>query len=116
MSGSRSLLLKAEMPRPAMAKADLRKAEVPFKERIGQAITRARALRGWSLKELAGALDRDPRQIARWEKGMEPPQLHALFALADFQQPMVIAFAELVQTIEIDTILRVPHQRMKESA
>jgi transcriptional regulator with XRE-family HTH domain len=116
MSTARALLLKAESPRPAMAKADLRKAEIPFKLRVGQAIARARALRGWSLKELAGALDRDPRQIARWENGMEPPQFHALFALSDFQQPMVIAFAELVQSVEIDTVIRLPRQRMKESA
>jgi len=73
-----------------MAKADLRKAE----NAAGQAIERARQLRGWSLKELSGAAQRGERQLARWIDGTEHSQLDTLFAIDSFRQPLIIALAE----------------------
>ena len=102
----RALPVRAEM----MAKADLRKADQPeFRLRVGSAIQRAMHLRGWSLKEMAAAVARDPRQVARWIEGVERPHFDALFAIEELQQPLVVALAELVarQDVEIETVIRV---------
>lgn len=92
-----------------MAKADVRKSDISdFRVHVGHAIQRAMRLRGWSLKELSGAIDRDSRQVARWIAGQERPHFDALFAVEDFQQPLVIALAELVEHgIEVETVVRV---------
>lgn len=94
-------LLRTETPL-RMAKADLRKAEM-WRERIGQAVERARLLRGWSLKELADHVGRDERQIARWIAGTERPQWDALFAVESLRGPFVIALAEVAGDIEVTT-------------
>lgn len=91
----------------SMAKADLRKADI-WKPRIGQALRRALSLCGWSLKEFAGAVDRDPRQCARWLDGSERPQLDAVFAVEELRQPLVIALAELVGPgVEVTTAITI---------
>lgn len=100
--------LHRELPenaRGAMAKADLRKAETEgWRARIGSALRRALSLNGWSLKEFAGAVDRDPRQCARWLDGSERPQLDVVFAVEELRQPLVIALAELAGTDVVTTI------------
>lgn len=102
-----SHLLRSEI-RPRMAKADLRKAETAWLKTVGQAIQRAASLVGWSLKELADHVGRDERQIARWINGGERPQFDALLAVEELQQPLVIAFAEMVgQRVDIETTIRV---------
>ena len=76
--------------RPRMAKAALRKADTSeWREKVGRAIQRAASLVGWSLKELAGAIERDPRQVARWLAGTERPQFDALFAVDVLRWPLV---------------------------
>jgi hypothetical protein len=97
----------------SMAKADLRKAENDaWREQIGRAIERSRLLRGWSLKELAVAVDRDERQVARWIVGSERPQLDALFAVESLRQPLVVALAEMAgEGIEITTHITVRARR-----
>lgn len=69
---------------------------MPYKQLVGRAIERARHMRGWSNDELSGKVDRDPRQVAKWQKGDERPHLDALFAVEDdlFRNALVIAFAE----------------------
>lgn len=99
---------RAEIPRPTMAKANLRKAETrDYRPDIGRAITRARLLLELSLKELAAKVDRDPRQVARWENGSERPQLDALWALEEFRVPLVQAFAEQCKDsgVEVRTVI-----------
>lgn len=94
--------------RPEMLKADLRKAETgDFRAQIGSVLVRARSLAGWSLKELAGKVDRDPRQVARWESGEERAQLDVLFSVQELQQPLVIALAELAGGVEVETTVRI---------
>ena len=94
-----------------MAKADLRKAETDWRASIGHAIERTRTLCGLTLKEFTAALPtingkpRDERQIARWIRGEERPQLDAIFAVEAFREPLVIALATLTDTIEIETVL-----------
>lgn len=111
---SRAHLLTSENLRPGMAKADLRKAEAaPWRLQIGGAIQRAASLRGWSLKELSAAVDRDPRQVARWIAGAERPQLDVLFAVDEFRSSLIQAFAELAgQDVEVVTEIRVVRKRV----
>lgn len=86
-----------------MAKASLRNTE-EWRARLGQSLERARLLRGWSLKELADAVGRDERQVARWMLGTERPQWDAVFAVESLRGPLVIALAELAGTpIEVTT-------------
>lgn len=89
---------------PRMAKADLRKAESEdFRAEIGEVVERARMRCGWSLKELAGKVNRDPRQVARWETGDERAPLDVLFAVPELQQPLVIELAGLAGDVEVTT-------------
>jgi len=100
-------LLRSEIP-TRMAKADLRKAEMPdWRAQIGTAIERARLLSGLSLKQFADAIGRDERQIARWIVGTERPQLDAIFTVRELRGPLVIALAELSQTVEVETTIRI---------
>ena len=84
--------------RGTMVKASLRKAEIEDDDRkmLGRAIVRARSLLGWSLKQLAAAVSRDPRQVHRWEQGddRDRAQLDALWAVEEMRGPLVIALAE----------------------
>ncbi len=103
-SPSRHLLLPETSA--GMLKADLRKAEIlEWKTGVGRAIERMRLLASLSLKELADAIKRDERQVARWIAGTERPQFDALFAVPRLRQPLVVAIAELAQAdgIEITT-------------
>lgn len=85
-----------EMAAPAMAKADLRKADTDeWKPLIGGALQRAVSLCGWSLKEFAAAVGRDPRQCARWLDGSERPQLDVIFAVEKLRSSVIVALAEL---------------------
>jgi hypothetical protein len=90
-------------PRPA--KAALRKAA---SNDAGQAIDRARQLRGWSLKEFAGAAQGGDRQLARWMAGTEHPQLDTLFAIVSFRQPLIQALAERAGVgVDVSTIVTI---------
>lgn len=93
----------------AMAKAslaDVRKADLTdWKAQIGTVV---RTVRGaLSLKEFADVIDRDERQVARWEKGEERPQLDAIFAVSDFRAPLVIALAQLSDAVSVETTITV---------
>lgn len=88
-----------------MAKAVLRKAE---NNDAGRAITRARELRGWSLKEFSGVAKRGERQLARWEDGTEHPQLDTLFAIVSFRRVLIIALAELAGVgVDVETTITI---------
>ena len=99
----------SEMQRRPMAKANLRKTAITAKTTagrlaIGRAIQRAMTLCGWSLKEFAAAVGRDPRQCARWMDGTERPQLDIVFAVPALHQPVIQAFAELAGAgVEVTT-------------
>lgn len=91
-----------------MAKADLPKAEmVDWRAQIGTAIERTRLLSGLSLKEFADAIGRDVRQVGRWITGDERAQLDAIFTVRELRGPLVIALAELSQTVEVETTIRI---------
>jgi len=90
-----------------MARADLRKTETgEWRTAIGRAIDRVKGQR--SLKEFAGLVLREERQVGRWITGEERPQFDALFAVESLRQPLVIALAELAgDGVEIETTVRV---------
>lgn len=94
----------------AMAKADLRKPETvgdsDWKRRIGAVV---RDVRGTlTLNEMSGRIGREERQIARWEKGEETPQLDRYFARDEFRLPLVLALAQLGgRGVEVETVVRV---------
>lgn len=107
-------LLRPDMPRARMAKAYVRKADTEFKTKVGKAVERMRTLAGLTLDELAGLIDRDSRQVARWITGEDRPHFDACFAVERLRMPLVIALAELVESgVEIDTVIRL---RIRESA
>src|SRR3990167_6114817 len=73
---------------PTMARADLRKTEnVDFRAEVGACLQRAASLLGWSLKELAGKLGRDERQVSRWLNGHERVQVDVVFDCEELRQP-----------------------------
>lgn len=82
--------------RPAMAKADLRNAEsIDFRAEIGACLQRAASLLGWSLKQLAAAVKRDERQVARWLNGQERVQLDVVFDCEELRQPFALQLSKL---------------------
>lgn len=87
------------------------KAALPKPENAGdagRAIQRAQELRGWSLKEFAGAAKRGERQLARWIDGTEHPQLDTLFAILSFRLPLIQALAEIAGAgVEVETLVRI---------
>jgi len=94
--------------RPAMAKADLRKADLAdWRAAIGRAVERTRTLTQRSLKEFADAIGRDERQVARWIAGSERPQFDAIFAVSALRASAVLALAELAEEIEVSTTIRI---------
>lgn len=97
-------LSKVEKVRPSMAKADLKEIEHHWRQRIGKAIARCFKLADVSQKEGAGLLDRDQGQIARWISGAESQQLHAIFAVEQLRQPLVIALSEQAGAEVVTTI------------
>lgn len=76
-----------------MAKATLMDREIP--EQVGAAINHAIAEAGWSIKEAAGHIGREPAQVSRWIAGTEHPQLDTLYAVEALRGPLVTALAEL---------------------
>lgn len=90
-----------------MAKADLKKNEMPWREQIGRAIERCFSLAGLSQKEASALLDRDPAQVARWVSAAERPQLDALLSIDQFRQPLIQALSECAGAeVEVTVRLR----------
>lgn len=107
----RAHLRKTETVRESMRKPEEDREPAPvgsFRPLVGAVIQRAASLVGWSLKELAGKCDRDPRQVARWIDGSERPHFDVLFGVEELRQPLVVAIAELAGgAVEIETVVRV---------
>lgn len=82
-----------------MLHADLRKPEMEWRRKVGHVMEQARDGMGWTLEELAGKFDpaKDPRQLARWEKGDERLQFDLLLAIEAprFRRLLVLGFARL---------------------
>ena len=80
-----------------------------FKAVVGGMVQRAFSLVGWSIKEAAGHIGREPAQVSRWISGAERAQLDALFAVEALRMPLIQALAELAGepvTVETSITLR----------
>lgn len=97
--------MSLETVRPKQAKAVLKNCET-WSARIGAAIQRAIALVGWSNKEAAAKVGRDPAQLARWISGTERPQMDALMAVDELRWPLVQCLAALDDQNEVETTIR----------
>jgi len=98
-SDERRVMAKASLP-------DIRKTDQgDWREQIGRAIRRVRG--ELTLKEFAAAIARDERTVSRWEDGKERPQLDAIFSVKALRGPLVVAFAEMADDVEVITEIRV---------
>jgi ribosome-binding protein aMBF1 (putative translation factor) len=74
---------------------------------LGRAIAYARADQQLSLKEFAARMDKDERQVARWEAADERPQIEAVFAVREFRAALVIGLGRQVgDELTVETTLR----------
>ncbi|HMJ82293.1 MAG TPA: helix-turn-helix transcriptional regulator [Vicinamibacterales bacterium] len=84
------------------------KGDATYRALLGGAVRRARLRAGWSLKEFAGLLKRNERQIGRWETGDERALWDLLFALPRYRQELIIALAEVDgDNIEVRTTVTI---------
>lgn len=92
-----------------MASAALRNPENDGQQAVrlavGRAIERAYQSLGWTLDQLAGELDRDPRQVRRWMDGAENAQLHVLFSVVVLRGPLVVELARLCEDVAVRTVI-----------
>lgn len=97
--------------KPQMAKAtvtDIRKADEQWRRRVGRLVEALRRAHGWTLDEFAGKLDKDARQVSRWERGEERPHFDAILAIEELHRPLLLAFADLLQhCVESETTIRI---------
>lgn len=91
-----------------VAAGGIRKAETEaYYASLGRCIAEVQHAFGLTLKEFAGELDKDERQVQRQMEGKERPQLEAVFAVERFRGPLVIALARLSADVDVVTEIRV---------
>lgn len=95
--------------KPRLPNGEVRKADIDeWRIELGKAIGRAMAHLGWSLKELAAAVERDERQCARWIKGQERPQVDTLIACEPLRRPLVIELVKMPKMgVRVETTVRI---------
>jgi hypothetical protein len=98
--------------RSRMAKAVLPKGEnVEFRSGLrdlGGCLDFARRYVGWNIDQLADALHRDSKQVARWIRGEERTQVDVVLGVRQLHGPFVIALAQLrSDEVVIETTIRI---------
>jgi hypothetical protein len=96
--------------RPSMLKVDLPSGEKGQKlKQIGGCLDFARRYIGWTVQQLAAALERDEKQVARWMRGEERTQVDVVLCVPQLHGPFVIALARLDNkgVIEVETTIRI---------
>lgn len=91
----------------SVRKAEMDSPDLVWRRAVGRMVEAMRRARGLTLDEFAGKLKKDPRQIGRWEKGIERAQLDVILAVEEFHQPLLLAFAALLDSCEIRTTIHV---------
>lgn len=86
------------------AKASLRKTENCD---LGRVVERTRILSGLNLQEFAAAIHKNESQVRRWITNVERQQLEAIYAVPSLQGYLVIALAEGVASVEVETTITV---------
>lgn len=106
--GARLPLLNS-VSRPSMAKVHTSAHGNPVIDPLwpvlAQCLDEVRHDAGMTVDEFAHAIDRDARQVGKWLSATERPQIETVFAVERFQQPLVLALARRVRSIEISTHL-----------
>jgi hypothetical protein len=75
---------------------------------LGGCLDFARRYVGWTIDQLAGELDRDSKQVARWIRGEERCQVDAVLEVRQLHGPFVIALAQLrSDEVVIETTIRI---------
>lgn len=102
---------RAEVLRPderaRMAKAAVRKADTPHAE-MGRVVRDVRKASGLNLDEFALAIQKDPRQVKRWEEATDRPQIEAVFAVDAFKPLVLEALAcQSGHAVERETVIRI---------
>lgn len=103
-SPSPAHLLSLENLRPSPAKANL----IPHENRgqVGQALARAIAILGWSVKEAAGVMALDPAQLSRMIAGTETVQVHRLWG-TPLHGPFAIELASAAAGVSVETTVTI---------
>lgn len=105
------LPLLSSVPKPQQAKVHTAShgnpAIDPTWQLLGACLDEVRRDAGMTVDEFAHAIDRDARQVGKWLKATERPQIETVFAIERFQMPLVLALARRVRSIEITTQLTV---------
>jgi hypothetical protein len=91
-----------------MVKASLPKRETGESlKALGGCLDFARRYVGWTIDQLAGELQRDSKQVARWIRGEERTQVDVVLCVPKLHGPFVIALAQLrSEEIVIETTIR----------
>lgn len=77
-----------------------------MKRPIGQAIDRAIVLARLTKQDVAFRMGYDDQSaLSRWIAGVETPQFARLFAVKELRGPLVIALAELSDTVDVQTTI-----------
>ena len=90
-----------------MAKASLPKGENPRWQELGACLDEARAELRWTLDRLARELDRDDKQVGRWLRGEERPQIEVVIGVGELRAPFCMALARRTPECEVETIVRI---------
>src|SRR5687767_12303569 len=105
--GAQRRLSDVDLKMAKVSPEQVRKADVEWRLALGRAVADAVSVVGWTLKEFAGAVDKDERQCARWLTGEDRPQFDVLFAVEALRVPLVVALARLAgPPIELETVIR----------
>lgn len=97
--------------RSRMAKAVLPKGESVGRrdwQLLGECLDAARHVLGWTIDRLARELERDEKQVGRWIRAEERPQVETIIAVPLLGQEYAIALAGRLGCV-VETIVR--HQR-----
>lgn len=93
--------------RPVMAKADC-KALADWRRVIGERIERALILANLSKQEASFLMGyADQSTLSRWIAGVERAQMDRLFAIPQLRVPLVVAFAELAEGVQVSTTITI---------
>lgn len=89
-----------------MAKVGLRKAD-DCRAHLGRVVERTRILAGMNLQEFACAIGKNESQVRRWINATERQQLEAIYAADGLRGFLVIALAEGVPSIAVETTITI---------
>jgi len=98
--------VNGEIPR-RMAKADLPKGENSPRADwllLGDCLDTARRVLGWTVDRLARELRRDEKQVARWIRGEERPQVETIIGIPALGAEYSIALAARVGCV-VETVV-----------